>query len=403
MFIERRNREGFHEQTYSQKLLWQGPLLAQTVQRQIKTSCHIFGGHACYVASMNSLETALTEREMTIAWRHRDASYDGAFFFGVKTTGIFCRPSCPSQPKREHLEFFRSGGEAVRAGYRPCKRCQPELANGQPPPWVAQLMARVAESSEHKISARDLRALGIQPERARRWFQRHHGMTFAAWCRGLRLSRAFTQIRSGKPVDDVVFGHGFESHSGFRTAFARTFGKAPGKIRGGDCLHVALLDTPLGPMLAAVSEKAVCQLEFADRRGLEKSYAEMRRRFKLPVVPGDNAVLQQLRQELQEYFSGTRKQFNLPLLLCGTNFQERVWRELQRIPFGKTASYEAIAKMIGSPTAFRAVARANGTNRLYLLVPCHRVIAKNGHLSGYGGGVWRKRMLLELEHSKVCG
>lgn len=362
-----------------------------------KMPCRFFGGRACYARTVNKLEKPLTEREMTAAWRRRDASYDGLFVFAVKTTGIFCRPSCPSKPKRENLEFFCSSGEAVRAGYRPCKRCQPELVDGQPPEWIAKLMQRAAEAPEQRISARDLRELGIQPERVRRWFQKHQGMTFAAWCRGLRLSRAFTQIRSGQPVDDVVFAHGFESHSGFRDAFTRTFGKTPGKALNGDCLRVALLETPLGPMLAAASDKAVCQLEFVDRRGLEKSYAEMRRRFKSPVVPGDNAVLKQLRRELQEYFNDARKQFTVPFVLRGTDFQARVWRELQRIPFGRTASYETVAKKIGSPSAVRAVARANGTNRLYLLVPCHRVIAKDGSLSGYGGGVWRKRRLLELE------
>jgi AraC family transcriptional regulator of adaptative response/methylated-DNA-[protein]-cysteine methyltransferase len=348
---------------------------------------------------VNKLEKPLSEREMTTAWRRRDASYDGVFVFAVKTTGIFCRPSCPSQPKRENLEFFRSSGAAVRAGYRPCKRCQPELATGQPPAWVAGLMQRAAEAPGQKISAGDLRKLGIQPERVRRWFQKHHGMTFAAWCRGLRLSRAFTQIRAGQPVDDVVFDHGFESHSGFREAFARTFGTTPRRAGQRDCLRVALLDTPLGPMLAAASDDAICQLEFADRRGLERSYAELRRRFQLPVVPGDNTVLKQLRHELREYFNGRRKEFSGRVELRGTEFQERVWRELQRLPCGQTASYEAIARKIGAPTAVRAVARANGTNRLYLLVPCHRVIAKDGALSGYGGGVWRKRRLLELERT----
>ncbi len=346
---------------------------------------------------MTNSDPVLTENEMIDAWRRRDAGYDGVFFFGVKTTGIFCRPSCPSRPGRHNLEFFRSSGEAVRAGYRPCKRCRPELANGQPPEWVAKLMAGVAESPDNRISARGLRLMGVRPERARRWFQKHHGMTFAAWCRGLRLSRAFTQIRSGQPVNDVVFSHGFESHSGFRSAFARAFGKTPGKAGNQDCLRVALLETPLGPMLAAASNSSVCQLEFADRRGLERSYAEMRRRFGLPVLPGDNAVLQMLRRELQEYFNGTRREFTVPVALQGTNFQQRVWRELQRIPFARTASYKAIAKKIGLPSAARAVARANGTNRLYLLVPCHRVIAEDGTLSGYGGGVWRKRRLLELE------
>jgi AraC family transcriptional regulator, regulatory protein of adaptative response / methylated-DNA-[protein]-cysteine methyltransferase len=348
---------------------------------------------------MSNLKTTLTQSEMTSAWQRRDASYDGAFFFGVKTTGVFCRPSCPSRPKRQHLEFFHSGSEAVRAGYRPCKRCQPELANGQPPEWIAKLMARAAESPDTRISTRDLRSLGVQPERARRWFQKHRGMTFTAWCRGLQLSHAFTQIRSGQPMDDVAFDHGFESHSGFRSAFTRTFGKAPGQVRDGDYLRVALLDTPLGPMLAAANHEAVCQFEFADRRELEQSYTEMRRRFALPVVPSENAVLQKLRRELQEYFSGARREFTVPLTLRGTDFQQRVWCELQRIPFGRTASYEGIARKIGSPKAVRAVARANGTNRLYLLVPCHRVIAKGGELNGYGGGVWRKRLLLELERT----
>lgn len=336
---------------------------------------------------------------MTRAWERRDASYDGVFCFGVRTTGIFCRPSCPSRPKPEHLEFFRGAGEAVRAGYRPCKRCQPELAGGQPPEWVAQLMARAAAARGARISARDLRAIGIAPERVRRWFQQHHGMTFAAWCRGLRLSRAFSQIRTGAPVEEVMLGHGFESHSGFRSAFERAFGKAPGRAREGDCLRVALLETPLGPMLAAASDAALCQLEFADRRGLEASYAEMRRRFALPVLPGENAVLAQLRTELREYFAGARREFGVPLTLRGTVFQERVWRELQRVPFGRTASYEMIAQKLGAPSAVRAVARANGTNRIYVLIPCHRVIAKDGTLSGYGGGVWRKRALLELERT----
>lgn len=348
---------------------------------------------------MKCSDTVLSESEMVAAWQRRDASYDGVFFFGVKTTGIFCRPSCPSRPKQQHLEFFHSASESVRAGYRPCKRCQPELASGQPPKWVAQLMARAEEAPDQRISASDLRALGLTPERARRWFQQHHGMTFAAWCRGLRLSRAFTQICRGDSMDDVILGHGFESHSGFRSAFSRAFGQAPGQAAAGDCLRVALLETPLGPMLAAASDRAVCQLEFADRRGLERSYEEMRARFRLPVVPGENAVLRQLREELAEYFHDARREFSVPVVFKGTEFQQRTWRELQKIPHGRTASYEAIAKKIGSPSAVRAVARANGTNHLYLLVPCHRVIAKDGTLSGYGGGVWRKRLLLDLERT----
>ena len=339
---------------------------------------------------------------MAAAWEARDAGYDGLFVLAVKTTGIFCRPSCPSQPKRENVEFFAGAGEAVRAGYRPCRRCEPERADGRPPDWVAGLMERAAELPEERICAEDLRAMGIAPEKARRWFQKHHGMTFAAWCRGLRLSRAFTQIRNGEPVEDVILSHGYGSHSGFREAFAKTFGAAPGQSRERQCLVVSILDTPLGPMLAAAGHDAVCQLEFVDRRGLERSHAEMRRVFALPVVPGDNDVLRRLRRELDEYFRGLRREFSVPCALNGTAFQERAWRQLQRIPYGGTASYEEVATAMGNPGAVRAVARANATNRLYLLVPCHRVIAKDGTLSGYGGGVWRKRLLLEQERRHLA-
>src|SRR5882724_3673195 len=136
---------------------------------------------------MNSTNTTtLSEPEMERAWRARDAGYDGLFYSAVKTTGIFCRPSCPSRPKREHLEFFHTLREAIGAGYRPCKRCRPELANGTPPAWVLTLMNRAAASPDTPIRTNDLRALGVTAERARRWFQQHHGMTFVAWCRGLR-------------------------------------------------------------------------------------------------------------------------------------------------------------------------------------------------------------------------
>lgn len=332
---------------------------------------------------------------MAAAWERRDPEFDGLFVFAVKTTGIFCRPSCPSQPRRENVVFFGSIGEAVAAGYRPCKRCQPELANGKLPQWVAPLLE---QPGDERISAAKMRELGIAPERARRWFQRNYGMTFAAWQRGLRLSHAFTQIRRGEALDDVVLSNGFESHSGFRSAFAKTFGQAPGSARETtDCLKAALLDTPLGPMLAIVNDRAVIRLEFADRRGLEASYALMKKRFGAAVVPGANGVTKQLRTQLAEYFAGKRRNFSVPVELNGTEFQKKVWIQLMLIPHGETRSYTEIAKAAGQPGAVRAVARANATNRLYLLVPCHRVIGHDGKLSGYGGGLARKQRLLDLE------
>jgi AraC family transcriptional regulator of adaptative response/methylated-DNA-[protein]-cysteine methyltransferase len=345
---------------------------------------------------MNATAT-LVPTEMERAWQARDESYDGIFFTGVKTTGIFCRPSCPSRPKRENIEFFPTVREAISAGYRPCKRCEPELASGKPPEWIAALMKRATASPESHLKAADLRAMNLTPERVRRWFQQHYGMTFADWSRGLRLSSAFTQLRNGAPLEDVMLGNGYESHSGFGDAFARTFGRSPRAADAGDCIHAIMIETPLGPMIAAADERGVCLLEFADRRGLEQSYSEMRKRFELPVVPGENRVLIQLRTELEKYFRGKLRKFSVEVSLRGTPFQEKVWRELCRIPSGETVSYEQIAERVGNARAVRAVARANGTNRICILVPCHRVIAKDGSLSGYGGGVWRKRLLLETE------
>ena len=166
---------------------------------------------------------------MERAFFAKDASYDGVFFVAVRTTGIFCRPVVFSRsPKRENVEFFATVREAIFAGYRPCKRCHPTEVNGAPPCLGSRLDAARGGVSGIKIQASDLAALGVTPERARRWFLEHYGMTFAEWQRGRRLAEAFSQIRNGEPLDDVVFANGYKSHSGFRDAFAKTFGKAPG-------------------------------------------------------------------------------------------------------------------------------------------------------------------------------
>ena len=339
--------------------------------------------------------------EMERAFRESDASYLGVFFVAVRTTGIFCLPTCtpPRKPKPENCEYFASVGEAVFAGYRPCKLCRPTDLAGTPPPWVAQLMARVEAEPEARLQAADLQTLGVSPERARRWFLENHGMTFVAWCRARRLSAAFTKLREGEPLDDVALGHGFESHSGFREAFSRTFGKAPGGSREGACLFTTMIDTPVGRFLAATNDEGLVLFEFTDRRRMEQHFETLRRRFRCPLVPGEHPHLAKVRTEIAEYFAGTRREFTGPLAPAGTLFQERVWSALRRIPYGETWSYEALAEAIDQPTAMRAVAAANGMNRLAILIPCHRVIGKDGSLTGYGGGLWRKRLLLELERS----
>jgi AraC family transcriptional regulator of adaptative response/methylated-DNA-[protein]-cysteine methyltransferase len=338
--------------------------------------------------------------EMMRAFLARDESYDGVFLTGVSTTRIFCRPSCPARkPRPEHLRFFADVQEAVSAGYRACMRCDPLAASGHIPDWAQRLLALVMHDPECRVKDDDLRKMGLEPARVRRFFAKHYGMTFQAYARGLRMSGAFQQLRRGDRLDEVVMNNGFESHSGFREAFVRTFGHPPGRSRSADCIVCAWIDSPIGPLVAGASSDGLCLLEFSDRRMLQTQIETVRRRFNRAVVPGESPLFNQLREQLQAYFAGDLRQFSLPLVAPGTPFQERVWAELQRIPYGATRSYEDLARAVGAPDAQRAVGHANGLNRLAILIPCHRVINKNGKLGGYGGALWRKEALLHLERT----
>jgi AraC family transcriptional regulator, regulatory protein of adaptative response / methylated-DNA-[protein]-cysteine methyltransferase len=345
-----------------------------------------------------STNTLPPVREMQRAYRERDSSYDGVFFLAVRTTGIFCRPSCPARkPRPENVTFFESVRTALFAGFRPCKRCRPLEADGRPPEWAARLLAAVEAEPSRRIRDADIRDLGIDPARARRHFLKHYGMTFQAYSRSRRMGTALAEIRLGQDLDEVVLGHGYESHSGFRDAFVRTFGKPPGRSRTTDCVLLTWLETPLGPLVAGATSAGVCLLEFTDRRMFEKQIDILNRRLGYSMVPGENEHLTLLRRELTGYFDGKRRAFDVPLVYPGSPFQVRVWEELMRIPYGETRTYENLAASLGSPRAHRAVGRANGFNRIAILIPCHRVVTKSGALGGYGGGVWRKQALLELE------
>jgi AraC family transcriptional regulator of adaptative response/methylated-DNA-[protein]-cysteine methyltransferase len=347
--------------------------------------------------SESDVEHLPSVAEMEAAYQRRDASYDGVFYLGVRTTGIFCRPSCPARkPLGKNVEYFRSVREAVFAGYRPCRRCRPLELPGAHPAWVATLLARLDQDPERRIRDADLRAIGIEPARARRYFQQRYGMTFHAFARGYRLRRAFQQLRRGAALDEVAMNHGFESHSGFRDAFGKAVGRAPGRSRSLDLVTLSWLESPLGPLVAGATDRGVCLLEFSDRRMLEAQLEGVRQRLG-PVLPGTHPLLDQLRAELTEYFAGDRRAFGVPLVYPGTPFQEKVWNALRAIPYGETISYEKLAWSVGAPRAQRAVGHANGQNRLAILIPCHRVVNKDGRLGGYGGGLWRKQLLLDFE------
>ncbi len=340
--------------------------------------------------------------EMIQAFMNRDLSYDGTFFTAVKTTGIFCRPSCAARkPLLKNIEFFQTQKEALFSGYRPCLRCKPLNPEGGHPDWIKTLLSKIEKEPESRIKDSMIREEGIAPERARRYFTKNFGMTFHAYARARRLTRSFQFLKSEIRMDQVIYDHGYESQSGFRDAFQKLFGETPKTSRGGLCIMMAWIESPIGPLIAGASDEGLCFLEFSDRRMLEKQVKTLRQRLKKTILPGEHELLDQLRVELAEYFFGQRKKFSIPLVFPGTPFEEKVWNELLRIPHGKTVSYEAIAQKIGHSDAQRAVGRANGMNRIAIIIPCHRVVNKNGELGGYGGGVWRKQRLLELERGEL--
>ena len=342
--------------------------------------------------------------EMYRALANRDSSYEGIFFVGVKTTGIFCRPACTAKtPKQENVEYFTSTGEALNHGFRPCKICRPMEKSGETPEWMAKLLRSMNGGSTSRLKDRDLKQRGIDPARLRRWFLKNHGMTFHAYMRALRLNRAFSMIKNDGKVIDTALDSGFESLSGFTDAFRKTTGFAPSKSRSSKLITVTRILTPLGPVLTGASDEGICLLEFTDRKMLETQISRLGKTFNARFITGTHDLLDQLDRQLQEYFQGNRTQFTLPLALPGTEFQVRAWKFLQGIPYGETRTYREQARSLGNINATRAVARANGDNRIAILIPCHRVIGSDGKLTGYGGGLWRKKYLLDLEREMRSG
>jgi AraC family transcriptional regulator of adaptative response/methylated-DNA-[protein]-cysteine methyltransferase len=347
------------------------------------------------------MDTTLPTTEMERAYLERDSSYNGLFFLGVRTTGIFCRPTCPARkPLPKNVEYFETAQAALAAGFRPCKRCRP-LALDDQPSWAADLIKDVDSAPQTRITEGDLRKRGIDPATVRRYFLREYGMTFQAYARSLRLSEALGQIREGAALDDAVFESGYESHSGFRDAFARLFGDSPAHCRDRESVLLCWLRTPLGPMVAGATAAGVCLLEFSDRRMLETQFATLRKLFGTAIAPGSNEHLEKLQEEVAGYFAGTTRAFSVPLVYPGTAFQRRVWEQLLSVPYGETRSYDELASAVGAPKAARAVGRANGLNRIAIVIPCHRVINKSGALGGYGGGLRRKEYLLNLERGRI--
>ena len=317
-------------------------------------------------------------------------------FVGVTSTGIFCRLSCPARkPLADNCRFHETAAECLEAGFRPCKRCKP-LEHGMEP-LVADLSARLNADPAKRWREDDLTALGHDPSTVRRAFKRQLGVTFLELARMRRLQEGFTALGGGERVIDAQLSAQYESASGFRTAVAKLLGQAPGAFREDALMKCAPIATPLGPMIAVADDHHLHLLEFVDRKALATELKRLSGRTPGGLGFGQTEQHHSIAHDLEEYFKGALTQFQTSVKFHGSPFSQAVWRELQAIPVGQTRSYSQIAEQMGRPSAVRAVARANGDNQLALIVPCHRVIGADGSLTGYGGGLHRKRALLDLE------
>ncbi|MEE9653491.1 methylated-DNA--[protein]-cysteine S-methyltransferase [Kluyvera ascorbata] len=331
----------------------------------------------------------------------RAPEYTGVFYVGVKTTGVFCIAVCRARkPKRENVEFYRDFKSALDAGYRPCKVCRPTENACSAPDYIEQALALVRQTPKVRISDTRLRDSNISPERVRRWFSQHHGITFQAFQRMQRVNVALQELKGGRSATDVAFDSGYESLSGFGYTYKKLTGHSPTMAQ--QTLLIHRFTTPIGPMFVCASERGVCLLEFVDRRMLETEFSDLQRLLNARIIAGQNEHIRQAENEIAEYFAGKRLRFTLALDTPGSEFQRRVWQALAEIPCGESTHYQALAETLNKPTAARAVAAANGANRIAIVIPCHRVIGKDGSMTGYGGGVARKRWLLEHEKKIVA-
>ncbi len=347
--------------------------------------------------------TEVQKQEFYQALLDKNIHYEGVFFVGVQTTGVFCRPTCPARkPKFENCEFYKTAQEALLASFRPCMRCRPLSHPNQVSDLVRTLVDAVEADPARRWKDSDFEELSVDASTARRQFKKRFGMTFVEYARARRMGLAFKQIRTGDAVIEAQLNTGYESSSGFRDAFSKIMGAAPTKFEGQHTiLKASWIDTRLGPMIAIADEAGLYLLEFVDRRGLEREVERLRLKTKAAIIPGVTDPIKSITLELESYFEGKLKEFKTPLHLLGSPFQKLVWDELIRIPYGTTRSYMAQATAIGKNKAYRAVANANGANQLAIIIPCHRIINTNGDLGGYGAGVTRKKWLLEHEASHV--
>lgn len=341
--------------------------------------------------------TALATATMEAAFEARDRAFDGRFVVAVTTTRIYCRPSCPARrPRPENTRFLPDIATAEAAGFRPCKRCKPDEAARDAA--AVELALDILRAAEERVSLEQLaQECGYSPSHMQRIFTRALGLSPAVYARALREERAREALTATQSVTAAIYAAGFEASSRFYADMEGKLGMAPSAwANGGEGVRIswAVVNTSLGDMLVAASERGVCRLSFCETEN------DLRTRFSKAELVEGGAQFAQLLAQVVEAVEQPWTQSDLPIDVVGTAFQHKVWAELRRIPAGQTLSYSELAARLGNPKASRAVGGANGANPVAVLVPCHRVIAADGALGGYAYGEAIKSELLRRERER---
>jgi AraC family transcriptional regulator of adaptative response/methylated-DNA-[protein]-cysteine methyltransferase len=347
----------------------------------------------------------IMQSELQNRWQQvmsRDARQDGRFVFAVRTTGIYCRPSCPSRrPRRESVEFFGSPGDAERAGYRACLRCKPTQISAQTQ-YVAEAR-KLLDSAEGVMTLVELsRRVGLSPFHLQRLFKRATGLSPREYQAARRIEQVKGGLRSGDDVTTALYDAGFGSPSRLYEKAPQQLGMTPGEYRrGGKGASIAydVIATPLGRMLIAATERGLCAVRFGE--SVAELEQGLRAEFHAAELHRDRAAIERYVEPLLAAIRGEKTIIDLPLDVKATAFQLKVWQKLREIPRGETRSYTEVAREVGDPRAVRAVARACAMNPVAIAVPCHRVVRSDGELAGYRWGVERKKKLLERERERA--
>jgi AraC family transcriptional regulator of adaptative response/methylated-DNA-[protein]-cysteine methyltransferase len=342
-----------------------------------------------------------TDHDRWQAVVQRQPAADGAFVYSVKTTGVYCRPSCPARrAKRENVRFHPTPQDAQRSGFRACKRCRPHQAHSNQHHEAA--VAKACRLIESAVDLPDLeslaRSVGLSPSHFHRVFKALTGLTPKAYATALRTKRVRHGLANGKSVTAAVYSAGFQSSSRFYTASSKMLGMTPKKYRAGgpgEKIRFAVGQCSLGAILVAATEKGICAIALGDDPSALVN--DLQDRFRQSELIGGDSKFEKLVAQVIGFVEQPSVACKLPLDVQGTAFQQRVWQLLSKIPCGETATYAQIARRLGRPSAVRAVASAIAANPIAVAIPCHRVIRTSGALAGYRWGIDRKKILLALE------